>query len=82
MLEEQARGNIGLRYWDDPRKAQRLFAPTKWEIVYTSIEDSTAIVKVRVDSSLQGGIPIRKIWVYSLKNDGGWKISSLTENEL
>lgn len=81
-LEANKRGDIAYQHWDSSLTASKLFAPTAWEIVNVDVYDDIATVKVRVDSSTQGGFRITKLWTYYLRNKtGAWKITLLSQND-
>ncbi len=81
-LNANKRGDYGYEYWSESSRiiAKKLFAPSSWEIVETSVFGNSAHVTVRVDSSTQGGLRISKLWKYWVKEeDDGWKIQLLSE---
>ena len=81
-LNANKRGDYGYEYWSESSRsiATKLFAPSSWEIVETSVFGNSAHVTVRVDSSTRGGSRISKLWKYWVKEeDDGWKIQLLSE---
>lgn len=79
LLQAQKRDEYGLEYWEDPHNATKLFAIVEWEIVNQEVNGATALVKVRIESSTKGGLPIRKIWKFYMSYTGSWKVSLLSE---
>lgn len=74
ILRDQARGDIGSAYWSSEASPVKLFAPTAWEIVSTDLQGPDATVRVRIDSSNQGGAPIRKIWIFLMTFEDRWQV--------
>lgn len=79
LLQAQKRDEYGLEYWEDPHNATKLFAIVEWEIVNQEVNGATALVKVRIESSTKGGLPIRKIWKFYMSYTDSWKVSLLSE---
>jgi hypothetical protein len=63
-LDAQRRGRPGAEYWLSETwvKPVRLYAVSSWEIVSNDL----GTIVVRVDSSNQAGLPIRKLWKVEL----------------
>lgn len=81
LMLEQAKGKYGLQYWYDSSIATRLFAPVSWDVLESNVSGTTATALVRVESSTQGGIPIRKLWTFYLRyTASGWKVALISEN--
>jgi hypothetical protein len=81
LMLEQAKGRYGLQYWYDSSIATRLFAPVSWDVLESSVSGTTATALVRVESSTQDGIPIRKLWSFYLRyTASGWKVALISEN--
>jgi len=87
-LDGQKRGDMGAIYWDNFDRMTSLFAVRFWEIlldkgphpitVFEFEGRPSALVKVRIDSSTRGGMPVSKIWTLSMrKTENEWKINSM-----
>lgn len=62
-LEAQRSGRSGYEFWAQDAERSSLFSVADWEIV----DSDMLSVRVRVDSSTQGGAPIRKLWEVRLR---------------
>ncbi len=80
LMQEQEKGETGYEYWKYRNLAKMFYSPTDWKIVELYVYGECAGVKVRIDSSTQGGMPIRKTWYFSMENDNGWKVATVVEN--
>jgi hypothetical protein len=85
-LMVQKRGEWGTEYWQDPNEACTFFAVSKWEILSCVFADKYsggyhALVKVRIESSTKGGLPISKIWSFYMIADINrpWRIEYIEE---
>lgn len=79
LLDEQAKGNVGIAYWADGANTSKLFAPVNWTIMQVQIAGTLAFVNVRINSSNKGGMPIRALWQFMLRYDGTWKVLDISE---
>ncbi len=79
ILKDQSRGDSGEKYWSRRAAAKKLYAPTTWEIVSTDMQGPDAIVRVRVDSSNAAGVPIRKIWTFTMTFEDRWRVFRIAD---
>ncbi len=94
-LESQKRGDSGAYYFHSLDNVASLYAVRNWEILFDTRAGShpitvfefdgypAALVKVRIDSSTRGGLPITKIWTLSMRRTAGkWKIEHFYGQDL
>ncbi|MDB5313804.1 MAG: hypothetical protein JWO38_8006 [Gemmataceae bacterium] len=88
LEDQKLGGGRSVIYWDNINQMKSLYAIRSWDIlidkgshpitVFEHMGRPNAIVKVRIDSSTKGGMPISKIWtLYMQKTGNDWKIESM-----
>ncbi len=81
LLTAQRQGDVGYQFWDSDADVVKLFTPVSWDIVNVEVYQTTANAKIIIESSNKMGIPVRVLWLFSLRyTNSGWKMLKITEN--